>query len=514
MEMYSSLSSNFISLFLFFSSLFILVIQWRKSKKRNQNKKLPPGPWRLPFIGSLHHLIIGGGLPHRILRNLSQKYGPLMYLQLGEVPVVVISSPRIAKEVLRTHDLAFANRPHSTSIDIIFYNYKDIAFCQYGDYWRQMRKICTLELLSGKMVKSFSAIREDELSSLISSIRSVSGSALNLTEKIFWFTNSITCRSAFGEICKDKDEFITILKEVILLIGGFYVTDLFPSWKLLHKMSGAKSRLVTAHQKVDALMENICNEHIKKREAGCNGNSEFGSEDLVDVFLRIKENGQLQFPITNDNIKAVIFDIFLAGTETSATTIIWALSEMMKNPNIMTKAQSEVRRVFKGKKDYDEEDLEKLTYLKLVIKEALRLHLPVPLIGPRECREQTDIDGFTIPHKTKLLVNAWALARDFESWDDPESFIPERFENSSIDYIGNHYEFIPFGAGRRICPGIQFGLANVGLPLAQLLHHFDWELPYGTNPEDLDMTETHGITASKKKDLYLIAINHRNDEEL
>ncbi|KAH0749003.1 hypothetical protein KY290_028235 [Solanum tuberosum] len=386
----------------------ILHLQWR-NKKQN---KLPPGPWKLPIIGSLHHLI-GGGLPHHVLRNLSQRYGPIMYLQMGQVPTMVISSPSMAKQVLKTHDLAFVNRPQLTSTNIIFYNNKDIAFSQYGDYWRQMRKICTLELLSTKMVKSYGAVREDELSSLISSIRSTMG-------------------------------------------AGFFVGDLFPTWKLLHNLRGEKTRMVNAHKKVDAVMEEILNEYIENKAAGKKGNGEFGDED----FLK-------------------------AGSETSSTVIIWAFTEMMKNPHILAKAQSE----------------------------TLRLHAPVPLLAPRECREQTVIDGYTIPLNTRVLVNAWAIGRDPESWDDPDNFIPERFENSSVDFIGNHFEFIPFGAGRRICPGVVFGLANVGLPLAQLLYHFDWKLPNGTNPSDLDMTETHGLSAARQKDLYLIAIDHKNDEE-
>ncbi|XP_016457046.1 premnaspirodiene oxygenase-like [Nicotiana tabacum] len=503
MAIYSSLF-DLVSLLLFFSSLFVLVRLWRISKTRNQNKRLPPGPWRLPFIGSLHHLI-GGELPHRTLKNLAQKYGPLMYLQLGQVPTIIISSPRIAKEVLKTHDLAFANRPQLTSSTIIFYNNIDMVFSQYGDYWRQMRKICIVELLSSKMVKSFSGIREKELSSLISSIRSMT--EVNITEKIFMFTNSVTCRSAFGKICKDRGEFRTLLKEVLLLAGGFFVADLFPCWKLLHNLSGMESRLVNAHRKVDEIMENIINEHIANRAAGNKRNGEFGDEDLVDVFLRIKEKDQLHFPITNGHIKAMLFDIFLGGTETSSTVLIWALAELMKNPNVMAKAQSEVRQVFKGKKIYDEEDniVEKLSYLKLVIMETLRLHTPAPLMGPRECREETNIAGYNIPNKTKVLVNAWALARDVESWNDPESFIPERFYNSSIDFMGNYFEYIPFGTGRRICPGIQFGLANIGVPLAQLLYNFEWKLPYGINPQDLDMTETHGLTGAKQNDLYLVA---------
>lgn len=222
-------------------------------------------------------------------------------------------------------------------------------------------------------------------------------------------------------------------------------------------------------------------------------------------FLRVMESGEFPFPLANDNIKAVILDLFVAGSDTSSSTVIWALAEMIKNPNVIAKAQAEVREVFKGKKIYDDTDLEKLNYLKLVIKETLRLHPPTPLLVPRECREETNIDGFTIPVKSKVLVNVWAIGRDPENWKNPECFIPERFENSSIEFTGNHFQFLPFGAGRRICPGIQFGLALVTLPLAHLLYKFDWKLPEGIDAKDLDMTEANGISARRQSDLYLIA---------
>ncbi|KAG5601507.1 hypothetical protein H5410_032877 [Solanum commersonii] len=491
---------NLVSFLLLFSFLFIIFRKWRRSQKQN----LPPGPWRLPLIGSLHHLISGHN-PHRIFRDLARKYGPVMYLELGEVPTVIISSPSTSKQVLKTHDLAFASRPQFTSTDIVMYNNKDIAFAEYGDYWKQMRKICIMELLSAKMVKSFSSIRKDELSSVLSSIDFVGGSCeVNMTEKIVRFTSSVTCRLVFGKLCRDRDELINLMKDALFLVGGFDVGDFFPSWKLLYKMSGAKLKLVKMHQNVDSVLERIVNEHIKNRAAGIKGNGAYGGEDLVDVFLRIKESDKLQFPITNDHIKAVILDMFTAGTETSSTTIIWALSELMKHPNVLAKAQSEVRQAFKEKIDFDEEDLDNLPYLKLVIKETLRLH--APSIVHRECREETIVDGYTIPAKATVLVNTWAMGRDPEVWDDPESFTPERFENSPIDYLGNNYEFLPFGSGKRICPGMQFGLANVKQPLARLLYHFNWGLPCGTNtPKDLDMSEKSGLSAAKEKDLYLIA---------
>ncbi|KAM3308536.1 premnaspirodiene oxygenase [Capsicum chacoense] len=503
---------NFVTMLICFSFLFTLFAKRRKSTQ----EKLPPGPWRLPIIGSLHHLRGALLFPHCTFKNLAIKYGPIMYLQLGEIPTVVISSPNMAKEVLKTHELAFATRPQLTSVSITTYNFKDIVFTPYGDEWRQMRKICVTNLLSTKIVKSFGSIRKDEIMKIVSSIRSTNGSSVvNLTEKMLQFSNSVTCRSAFGKVCTNQGELINLLRDVLDAIGGFDVADLFPSWKLLHKMSGVQSKLLKLHQKVDVALENIVNEHIKNQALGSkeNGDQLIGGEDLVDVLLRIKENGELQFPITNDHIKAFIADMFSGGTETSAGSIIWALSEMMRRPNIMAKAQNEVRQVFKGKTSFDEEDLDKLTYLKLVINETLRLHPPGNLLL-RECRKETYIDGYTIPPKTRVLINTWALGRDSESWDDPDNFIPERFENSPVDYMGNYFEFIPFGSGRRICPGMQLGLANVKHPLARLLYHFDWALPYGASTEDLDMVAKTGLSASKQKDLCLIAIEYRDNGKI
>ncbi|KAL5735700.1 hypothetical protein ACOSQ2_030488 [Xanthoceras sorbifolium] len=181
---------------------------------------------------------------------------------------------------------------------------------------------------------------------------------------------------------------------------------------------------------------------------------------------------------------------------------------MLKNPRVMGKAQAEVRRVFGEKGHVDETVLDELQYLKLVIKESLRLHPPLPLNLPRECRESCKINGYDIPVGSRIIVNAWAIGRDPNYWTEAESFYPERFLGSSIDYRGFDFELIPFGAGRRICPGMSFGIANVELPLAQLLYYFDWKLPNGMKNKDLDMTENFGITVRRKNDLHLIPISH------
>lgn len=197
-------------------------------------------------------------------------------------------------------------------------------------------------------------------------------------------------------------------------------------------------------------------------------------------------------------------DIFIGGTDTTSSAIDWAMAELMRNPRIMVKAQAEVRDAVKGKRTIDESDVEELSYLKLVISETLRLHTPAPLL-PRISRDKCEIGGYVLPVNTGILINAWALGRDPEYWQDPESFEPERFKNTCLDFTGSSMEYLPFGAGRRMCPGINFGLANIMFPLAQLLYHFNWNLPNGMKPEQLDMSEGLGLGNTRKENLYVVA---------
>ncbi|XP_027080511.1 premnaspirodiene oxygenase-like [Coffea arabica] len=495
---------NFTAFFLFIAFVLTFIKVLKRSKTA---QKLPPSPWKLPIIGHMHHLL--GSPPHHALRKLAQKYGPLMHIQLGEISSIVVTSPRLAKEIMKTHDLAFANRGESLAGKILLYNCSDIACCPYGDYWRQMRKICTLELLSTKSVRSFGSIRQDEALHLVSSIKALAkaGKSIDLTEKMSSYTSSVLYRAAFGKVSKDDHfAFFQLIKESSSIASAFDVSDLLPSFKILHPFLSVKNKMINIRYKLDKVLDKIIDQHMDNLARTKIATGASDNEDIIDVLLRVKDSGELQIPLTKDNIKAVLSDVFTGGTETSSATVEWAMSEMIRNPGVMTKAQSEIRKVFRGKNTIEEIDVQQqLQYLKLVIKETLRLHPPVPLLVPRECREECEIDGYIIPFKTRVLVNAWAIGRDPEYWDDAESFKPERFENSSIDFNGSHFEYLPFGAGRRICPGIAFGLANVELPLALLLYHFDWRLPNGLDSNDLDMTETVVITASRANSLRLLA---------
>ncbi|XP_051124788.1 salviol synthase-like [Andrographis paniculata] len=485
--------------FLIFASFFFFVVVFLKFSPKSRN--LPPGPWKLPLIGNLYNL--AGDLPHRALQRLSLKYGPLMHVRLGELSAVVVSSPDAAREVMRTHDVKFASRPRILVAEIMLYDCTSITFSPPGDYWRHLRKICTSELLSAKRVQSFRPLREQVFSDLARWTASGEGSPVNLSEKILSSTYEFTTRAAFGSKTDKKQRFLEILTEAFGYAAGFNIAELFPSIGVVRTLSPARKRMMVLRRELDAILDEIIHQHEE---------SDNDKEDLVDVLLKYRhdsDSGQ-ELALTPDNIKAVILDVLGAGSETSATTIDWAMAEMLKNPIVLEKAQEEVRQVFDEQGGLiDESGIPELKYLKLIIKETLRLHAPVPLLLPRKCDEACELMGYEIPEDTKIIVNTWAINRDPKYWRDPESFKPERFLDSPIDYKGSNFEYTPFGSGRRICPGIVYGLANVETPLAMLLYHFDWKLPDGLKPEEMDMAERAGITASRAKDLVVVPVVKR-----
>ncbi|XP_047941656.1 premnaspirodiene oxygenase-like [Salvia hispanica] len=484
---------------LILSAIFVFLFNNRKKSRNSKSIKLPPGPRKLPIIGNLHQI---SNPPFPCFRDLSNQYGPLMHLKLGESPVVIVSSPDLVKKMLKDLDPVFADRRQRAFSDIMMYGSSDIAFGPYGGYWRQMRKLCINELLSPKMVHLFQSIRSDETSRLVDSLRESSGRVVDLTEKIFFHASSVTCRAAYGSVVEDGEALVKLTADTAMA-SGFEIADLFPSLGMVGALSWTKRRLKTMRRKLDVILDDVIERHKRNRAKNGSGNSEFGSEDMVDVFLRVKEEGQLEFPIDNDNIKAVLYDVFVAGTDTSAGTIDWTMTELLRHPQVMAKAQAEVRQALKGNSTQQSDIVHNLKYLKLVIKETMRLHPAFPMVS-RASKEEQMINGYTIPAGEWVVVNIWGMHRDPRYWKDPEMFKPERFEDQSLDFVDGECHFLPFGAGKRMCPGITFGLANVEFTLAQLLYNFDWGLPEGVRSVDLDMTEHVGLTCTRKHDLSVV----------
>ncbi|KAL2346968.1 hypothetical protein Fmac_000968 [Flemingia macrophylla] len=489
-------------LFLLFVSFFIVLLMkfLLIDKLRKKSSNLPPSPPTIPIIGNLHQLRTS---PHLALQRLTQKYGPIIFLQLGQIPTVVVSSARLAKEVLKTHDLALCSRPQLFSAKYLFYNCTDIAFSPYGAYWRHIRKICILELLSAKRVQSYESVREEEVARLVHRIKGSYPGTADLSMMLGLYANDVLCRVAFGREFSEGGDyqrhgFQKMLDEYQELLGGFSVGDFFPALDFLHSLTGAKSRLQDTSGRFDQLFDQILNEHMS-------ANKVEEHKDLVDVLLEVQKNHSDEMPLTTDNIKAIILDMFAAGTDTTFITLDWAMTELLMNPRVMEKAQKEVRSILGERRFVGESDLRKLDYMRAVLKEIFRFHPAVPVLVPRESIEDVVIEGYRIPAKTRFFVNAWAIGRDPESWEDPNEFKPERFLGSDIDYRGQDFELIPFGAGRRGCPGITFAIAVVELALAQLLYSFDWKLPLGITPEDLDLTEVFGISMHRREHLHVVA---------
>ncbi|CAN1808779.1 Desmethyl-deoxy-podophyllotoxin synthase [Linum perenne] len=456
---------DLISLVVLLLTLVLILSQKRKKSK------LPPGPWKLPVIGNLHQLI--GDLPHRRLRDLAAKHGPdMMHVQLGELSHVVISSPEAAKQMLGPC--------------IFYYGFKDVAFAPYGEQWRQMRKLCVLELLSSKRVLSFRHIREEEVSNLVESLNCSSNKLVDVSSMVVKLSGFVTSRAAVGKVAELSDAFLAVIDNISDVLSGLH---------------GFKGKVEKMHKASDLILEQIIDEHKSKRRLSKD------DEDLVDVLLNLQESQNLGIPITMDVIKAIVLEMFIAGIETSSTTIGWVMSEIINDQRVLRTVQEEVRQVFKNTGNVEEARLNELKYLDMAISEGLRLHPPGPLLIPRENVETVKLsNGYEIPAKTTVMVNAWAINRDPRYWKEPEKFYPERFLDCSTDYKGNDFEFIPFGAGRRMCPGILFGMVIVKLALANLFFHFNWRLPGGLELERIDMTESFGLVLTRKHHLCLIPV--------
>nr|XP_043637623.1 cytochrome P450 Tp4149-like [Erigeron canadensis] len=481
--------------------LIWILYKWIISKPRNKNN-LPPSPWKLPVIGNLHQL---GTSLHRSLLELSKKHGPLMMIHIGSMPMLVASSAKVAEKILKTHDLVFCSRPQLKIPNAFTYGSKDIAFSPYGEYWRQIRSIAVLHLLSNKRVMSYRKVREEETALMIKEIGESRGSVVDVSELIVSFTNNVICRVALGKTYPGL-KFKNLLSRMMSLLGVLSMESYIPSLSWVDRLSGLNRRINEVSEELDEFFEAVIEEHlIQRRETNDSFCGSDEGKDLVNILLDVQVENAGGFIVDKESIKAVILDIFAAGTDTTSTNIEWAVSELVRHPRVMKKLQQEVTEKANGKSMITEEDLDKMEYLKAVIKESLRFHVPLPLLVQRETTHDVKLMGYDIAARTLVAINAWAVARDPSVWTEPEEFKPERFLNSSIDYKGLHYDFIPFGAGRRGCPGIQFAIVVNELALANLVYKYDLALPDGKEGEELDMSEVFGITVHKKSPLLLVA---------
>ncbi|WZZ21085.1 hypothetical protein YC2023_122472 [Brassica napus] len=487
----SKMSLWYIIVAIVFCAFLLVAKNTRKTKK-----KLPPGPPRLPIIGNLHQL---GSKPHRSMLKLSAKYGSLMSLKFGDVSTVVASSPETVKDVLKTFDADCCSRPYLTYPARVSYNLNDLAFSPYSKYWRQVRKMTVIELYTAKRVKSFRHIREEEVASFVDFIKQSASLAnpVNLNKKLMKLSGSVICRVGFGMNLKGsklENTYEEVIQGTMEVLGSFAAADYFPViGKLIDRITGLHSK------SMDAFFDQSIKHHLEDESL---------KDDIIALLLKMErgETGLGEFQLTRNHTKGILLNVLIAGIDTSGHTITWVMTHLIANPRVLKKVQAEVREVIKNKNDITEEDIEKMEYLKMVIKESFRINPLVPILVPREASKDIKMGGYDIPKKTWIHVNIWAVHRNPNVWKDPESFIPERFMNNEIDYKGLDFELLPFGSGRRMCPGMGMGMALVHLTLINLLYRFDWKLPERMEAKDVDLEESYGLVCPKKVPLRLIPV--------
>ncbi|KAM3343837.1 corytuberine synthase-like [Capsicum galapagoense] len=440
---------------LFLLPLIFFIFRVFKSSKITQ---LPPGPTPWPVIGNIFHM---GKMPHITLTNFAKAYGPIISLKFGTKWLVVGSSPSVAIEILKTHDRILSARHVPNAVPS---EGSDLEKTSLGwnsgcsSRWRYLRTLCKTELFSGKVLESQACLREKKVKELVEFLRSKEGQVVNIGELVFATALNMLSNVL---ISKDMANFDNETED-----GD--IRNLFRSkW------------------------EPILEERRNSRENGSSSQQNF-LETLLDN------------DFTNDCIHQLFMELLSAGSDTSTSTIEWAMAELIKNVEPMKKVQEELE-IELSKSDYlKESQLLQMSYIQACVKETLRLHPPAPLLLPHRAIESCQVMSYTIPKDAQIMVNVWAITRDPLIWEEPEMFRPQRFLRSDMDFKGNDFEFLPFGAGRRICPGLPMAAIKVPLVLASLVHFFDWELPHGKCPAELDMTEKIGVTLQKKEPLLLI----------
>ncbi|PAN47180.1 hypothetical protein PAHAL_9G240000 [Panicum hallii] len=479
----------------------LLLLRGRGGKQQAARLPLPPGPRGWPVLGNLPQL---GAKPHHTMRDLAREHGPLFRLRFGSAEVVVAASAPVAARFLRAHDANFSNRPPNSGAEHVAYNYQDLVFAPYGARWRALRKLCALHLFSARALDDLRAVREGEVALMVRELARHGGRgappvALGQVANVC-ATNTLA-RATVGRRVFAVDggegarEFKDMVVELMQLAGVFNVGDFVPALAWLDPQ-GVVGRMKRLHRRYDDMMDGI----IRERQAAEEG------KDLLSVLLaRMRDQQPLadgeDGTINETDIKALLLNLFTAGTDTTSSTVEWALAELIRHPDVLAKAQQELDAVVGRGRLVSESDLPRLTYLAAIVKETFRLHPSTPLSLPRVAAEECEVDGYRIPRGATLLVNVWAIARDPDAWPEPLEFRPGRFlpggSHDGVDVKGSDFELIPFGAGRRICAGLSWGLRMVTLMTAALVHALDWHLADGMTADKLDMEEAYGLTLQR-----------------
>ncbi|KAJ8772565.1 hypothetical protein K2173_027742 [Erythroxylum novogranatense] len=498
--------------------LVFLIILWTSKSiiGKSGKKKIAPeagGSW--PIIGHLH-LLRGPKPPHVVLGDMVDNYGPIFTIKMGVYRALVVSNWEYVKECFTTNDRVFASRPKTLALEVLAYGGSMFGLSPYGPFWSQVRKIAAVELLSNQRLEMFKGTRESEVRTSIKELHKLweqrrNGSNKALVELKRWFTDItinvilkiIVAKSVGYETTEEKEEQSShqtlkqLLREFFEMTGRFVLSDALPCLRLFD-IGGHEKNMKRIAKELDIFAK----EWLKKHKQ--NIATVDGERDFMDLMLHIVQDADA-FPGRDPDTlnKATCLDLILGASDTTAVTLTWALALLVNSPSVMEKAQKEVDMYAGRERQVEEADLKNLVYLQAVVKETLRLYPAGPLSVPHESMEDCTIADYHIPAGTRLFVNIWKIHRDPRVWSNPCNFEPERFltTHRDLDVHGKNFEYIPFGTGRRMCPGVSFALQVVQLTLAKLLQGFNFATPTG---ERVDMTESIGLTDMKATPLKVL----------
>ncbi|ESR36893.1 cytochrome P450 family 76 subfamily C polypeptide 7 [Citrus sinensis] len=468
---------------------------------RGRRKRLPPGPRPYPVIGNLLEL---GGKPHESLAKLAQIYGPIMSLRLGQVTTIVVSSPSMAKAILQNHDLSFCDRKVPEAIMSKTYrrNEFSLVWMPVSALWKNLRKICNTHIFTNQKLDANQDLRRNKIKDLLAYVEENcrAGKAIDVGQAAFNTSLNLLSNTIFSiDLVNPKErEFKNIVCRIMEQAGKPNLSDHFPLLKVLD-MQGIRRRSTLYAGKMLKVLDRLVDQRLEQRqEHGCRIITE--CKDILDTLLNIIQDKSVE--IDTKNIKHLFADLFIAGNDTISITVEWAMAELLHNPEALLKAKLELEQTVGKGNLIEESDITRLPYLQAVIKETFRLHPAAPLLIPRKASKDVNIVGFTVPKGAQVFVNIWAIGRDESTWDNPHSFMPERFLGSKVDFKGQNFELIPFGAGRRICPGLPLAIRMLHLMLGSLINSFDWKL----EGENMDMEEKFGLTIQKAQPLHVVPV--------
>ncbi|KAJ0750009.1 putative cytochrome P450 [Helianthus annuus] len=490
-------------------AVVLLAVLWYKFTHSITSPSLPPGPRSLPILGYLPFL---GPELHKQFTNMANTYGPIFKFHLGSKLHVVINSLELAKEVVRDHDEIFANRNLTVAASVITYGGQDLVWSMNNSNWRKLRKIFVHEALSSKNLEACGSFRMDEVRKTIRNVFSKIGTPVDISEITFMTqTNVLTSLICGNTSDREKNnnhlasELQTVSANIVEIFGRPNLSDFFPilAWFDLQRIErNMKKQLHKMDQITESMIQDGIKSNSKKVLDGVGDREK--KKDFLQILLdlRSQEDGTL---LSITQIKALLLDIMVAGTETTSTLIEWVMAEIMMNHQVMNAIQEELAKVVGLNNIVEETHLSQLKYLDAVVKETLRLHPVVPFVLPRSPSQDCVVGGYTIPKGCTVFLNVWSIQRDPRYWDKPLEFYPKRFlsyeSSKKCDYKGNNLKFFPFGSGRRLCAGLPLAEKMTLFILASLLHSFNWSLPKG---EEHDLSEKVGITLKKVKPLTLI----------